>query len=67
MTNLSEGVYNDGRESGMIIGRQEGSFEKLTEIVSRKLAKGQSVEFIAEDLEEDIAVIKEIAAKYNDC
>ena len=57
MTNLSEGVYNEGHSEG----RTEGLQAKLTEIVLRKLSKGQSVEFIADDLGEDIDVIKKIA------
>ena len=65
MTNLGEGIYNDGQEIGFKIGHQEGhlegSFEKLAEIVRKKLSKGQTIEFIAEDLEEDIEVIKKIA------
>ncbi len=65
MTNLGEGIYNEGQENGFIAGHQEGRLEgfrdKLSEIVLKKLAKGQSIEFIAEDLEEDIETIREIA------
>ena len=44
-------------------GREEGINKKLREMVQKKLAKGDSVEKIADDLMEDINVIEEIVRK----
>ena len=52
MCNLSEGI----EERGIIKGRTE----LLKQLVQKKLAKGQSMEVIAEDLVEDVEVIRTI-------
>ena len=52
-------LLNDEREEGL----QEGRFLKLKEQVEKKLAKGCSIEDIADMLEEDIEVIKDIVAE----
>ncbi len=56
MCNLSEGI----EERGIIKGREEGRTELLKQQVQKKLAKGQSIEVIAEDLVEDVEVIRTI-------
>lgn len=44
-------------------GRAEGRMDQLTFQVQKKLGKGDSVEKIADDLVEEVAVIQEIIAK----
>ena len=56
MCNLSEGI----EERGIIKGREEGRTELLKQQVQKKLAKGQCIEVIAEDLVEDVEVIQAI-------
>ena len=56
MCNLSEGI----EERGIMKGRAEGRTELLKQLVQKKLAKGQCVEVIAEDLVEDVEVIRTI-------
>ena len=56
MCNLSEGI----EERGIMKGRAEGRTELLKQLVQKKLAKGQSAEVIAEDLVENIEVIRTI-------
>ena len=45
--------------------RRQGQQDKLIEQVQKKLAKGQSVEQIAEDLVEELSVIQEIIKELN--
>ena len=55
------------KEEGRQEGRQEGEWLALLRMVCRKLAKGKSVDMIADELEEDEETIKEIcevAKKY---
>lgn len=60
---LEEGRKNGMRE-GLKRGRKEGvekgRQEKLEEQVKKKLSKGKSISEIAEDLEEEVSVIKQI-------
>ena len=49
-------LLKDEREAG----RTEGQAEKLRNQVKKKLAKGDSIEKIADDLVEDISVIEDI-------
>lgn len=60
-----------GLEAGEKIGREKGRQEKLEEMVQKKLAKGKTVSEIAEDLEEEEAVIEEmvsgLAAGHHTC
>lgn len=67
---LEKGML-EGREKGMAEGRLEGRLEgenrKLVSLICRKLSKGKSVEVIAEELEEEIEVVRnicEIAKEY---
>ena len=56
MCNLSDGI----EERGIIKGKAEGRTELLKQQVQKKLAKGQSVEVIAEDLVEEVEIIRTI-------
>ena len=53
-----------GREEGLAVGREEGLAagweEKRRQLVLKKLQKGKSPSAIAEELEEDVEVIREI-------
>lgn len=51
-------TFLEGREEGRIAGREE----KLREMVQKKLSKGKSLTEIAEELEEEIAVIERIVS-----
>ena len=53
----------EGERAGRAEGRAEGSEQKLMDLISRKLAKGQSVEQIAEALEEEPEVISRLIQK----
>ena len=46
-------------------GRSDGKIEKLKELVQKKLAKNQSIEKIADDLVEDVEVIRKIVKELN--
>ena len=52
-----------GRAEGRAEGREEGREQKLLDQIGRKLAKGQSVEQIAEALEEEPEVISRLIQK----
>ena len=61
-------LYEEGREDGEKSGFKKGEesgihkgyFIKLISLISRKLQKGKSPEQIAEELEEDIDLVREI-------
>ena len=55
----------EGRKEGQEEGRNVGEIEKLKELVQKKLAKNQSIERIADDLVEDVEVIRKIAKELN--
>ncbi len=55
--------HEEGEKAGRAEGRAEGSEQKLMDLISRKLAKGQSVEQIAEALEEEPEVISRLIQK----
>ena len=55
-----EELLKDEREEGRIEGRIEGEQNKLISLVKKKVARGQSLEQIADALEESVDVIKEI-------
>ena len=67
-------LKKEAREEGRIEGRQEGRQEgkresgnqKVISQVRKKVAKGKSPEEIAEMLEEDISLIKEISGMLKD-
>ena len=54
-----------GRKEGRKEGRSVGQIEKLKELVQKKLAKNQSIEKIADDLAEDVEVIRKIVKELN--
>ena len=56
---LKQIAYEEGEQAGILTGEQK----KLLEQVQKKLAKGKSVEVIAEDLEESVDNIQKIIAK----
>lgn len=51
-----EDAYEDGRKEG----REEGDRARLFQIVKKKLERGDSVEKIADDLMEEVAIIEKI-------
>ena len=53
----------EGIAKGIAQGIAQGAQQKLKELVQRKLAKGKTVEEIAEWLEEDIELIKELKSE----
>ena len=55
----------EGRKEGQEEGRNVWKIEKLKELVQKKLAKNQSIERIADDLVEDVEVIRKIAKELN--
>ena len=57
----------EGREEGKKAGRIEGGTRKIIEQVLRKRQKGKIPETIAEELEEDISLIKRICATVERC
>ena len=56
MCNLSEGI----EERGIMKGKAEGRTEHLKQQVQKKLAKGKSVEVIADELEESVSAIENV-------
>lgn len=54
-----------GRKEGREEGRNVGKEEKLKEQVRKKLSKNQSIERIADDLVEDVEVIRKIVEELN--
>lgn len=68
MCNLSDGIeeraLEAGRREGIETGRKEGIEigikELLRQQIEKKLAKGKSIEVIADELEEEVASIQKI-------
>ena len=56
MTRLGQMIFDDGVEQGI----ERGSLEKLTELVVKRMQKGDTAEQIAELLEEDLSCIQKI-------
>ncbi len=50
----------EGHEAGLLEGEKFGALHKLITLVVKKLQKGKSVDVIAEELEDDIELIKKI-------
>ena len=50
-------------EEERILGKEEGMEEMITSLVYKKIRKNQSLEKIAEDLEENMEVIRPIYEK----
>ena len=55
-----------GMEQGMKQGIEQGRKAALLELIEKKLAKGRTYAQIAEDLEEEEAVIEELARGLTD-
>ena len=53
MTRLGKMIYDDGLQEG----REEGSRERLISLIQKKLAKGKTVEEIADEVEEMPATV----------
>ncbi|MCM1172173.1 MAG: hypothetical protein NC393_08620, partial [Clostridium sp.] len=51
-----EEAFEDGRAEGM----EDGETKKLITLICRKLRKAKEVDVIADELEEDFAIISEI-------
>lgn len=60
---LKQIAYEQGEKTGIQIGIQTGEQNKLISQVQKKLAKGNSVEQIAEALEENLETIQDIIIK----
>ncbi len=58
-----EEARQKGREEGRAEGREEGRLSKLRELVEKKLAKGMTLEEIADMLEEDLETVRCIAGE----
>ena len=52
--------FKQGISQGITRGVSIGKNEKLKELIQKKLHKGKSVETIADELEEDVSVIREL-------
>ena len=67
MCNLSDGIEErgiiKGRAEGKAEGKAEGRTELLKQLVQKKLAKGKSIEVIADELEEEVANIEAVIAE----
>ena len=60
-----EEYLKEEREEAREEGRQEGERNKVVELVKRKLVKGQSVEEIADALEETVETVQEIIDEFS--
>ncbi len=60
LRNTFEEGRKEGLEEGMEQGRKQGREEKLREQVHKKLSRGKSLTEIAEELEEETAVIEKL-------
>ena len=58
--NLKANAYEDGYEEGIQQGIHTGENQKLISQIKKKLAKGKSIEEIADALEEDIKIIQHL-------
>ena len=75
MCNLSEGIeerametgrkegIEEGRKAGLEIGIESGKKEQLKQQIQKKLLKGKDIDVIAEELEEEVAVIEKVIAE----
>ena len=60
MRDAFDDIHDDGIREGRIEGRIEGEMLKLIEQICKKIARGQSVSEIAEDLVEEEKIVAEI-------
>ena len=58
--------YEEGIEAGREEGREEGRYTLLETQIRKKLAKGKSIEVIADEVEEDLDTVKAIMLKFCD-
>ena len=58
MCNYSDLIEERGIEKGRLEGRMEGRLEGRISLIQKKLAKGKSLEQIADELEETVEVIR---------
>ena len=74
MCNLSDAILEKGLTEGIEIGHGRGMSEGIAKgennyrdsIIRKKLMKGQSIEFIADFLEEDIETVRKVAKQIED-
>ena len=62
---LEDGIQK-GIEQGIEQGIEKGLEQKLEELILKKLAKGKSIELIAEELEEDLEAVRATVKKFED-
>ena len=55
-----EDAFKDGHKLGRAEGRAEGDRNRLVSQIQKKLAMGQSVETIADDLVEELTIVRQI-------
>ena len=63
MTALSDAIFEKAFEEGYAKGYAEGINICREKYIRRMLMKGLSIEFIADDLEEDIETVRKVAGK----
>ena len=67
---LRKAEYESGRQDGIEIGRQAGikAGEKniLQKLIKKRLSKGMTLEEIADDLDEDVALIRTYVEEYQE-
>ena len=67
---LRKAEYEAGRQDGIEIGRQAGikAGEKniLQKLIKKRLSKGMTLEEIADDLDEDVALIRTYVEEYQE-
>ena len=61
MCKALDDLYQEGVEKGIEKGIEKGRAEMLRDFVFRKIQKGNTIEEIADMLEESVDVVKEIA------
>ncbi len=57
----------EGLEEGLKAGQKKGREDHFKELIEKKLSKGKTIPKIAEELEEEIAVIERFVLEYNVC
>lgn len=60
MCNLSDWVEEEGIKKGMATGLERGAYNKMCELIQKKLQKGLSVEAIADAIEEPVETVQRI-------
>lgn len=67
---LKKDAYMDGVEAGIsegkAIGMAEGLNQQLLNLIQKKLAKGKSIEAIADELEESVDTIQDLISQLSD-